>query len=140
VNVEDGWIGAEGEEEGRPVLVRVRDISLEAIPEDEFPHLLSSTWRFGEDRDGSGLPSAKQYAELERFELVFDKMEEDGSGVLAIVRTHAGSVEHVAFVRDVEEGIAAIRAARPKRGDFELAASPDNRWDEYRAARDALVE
>lgn len=130
----DDWVGAEREQDGRPVLLRVRDVPIDDLSAEEFPHLLVTTWRYGRF-DETGLPTSSQHETIGRYEDALDNLESRGMGVLVIVRTHDGATEHLMYVRDVDACIDFIERRTSSGLKLEFAIAVNDRWDEYRVAQ-----
>jgi hypothetical protein len=124
------WLGAEGEKNGLPVLMRMRAVPLDHAVRGRYPHLLVTTWKFP-SHDGSGLPSDADYAAVGEFEAsVLDRLEEKKLGVTAIVVTHAGVVEHVLYVANVERARTFVGNSGVL-DRLRMSALEGDAWKEY---------
>lgn len=93
-----------------------------------FNHLFALKWHVG-DCGPSGLPSAEQYRVVAAYEAaIFDTLEASGRGVLVFTRTHAATVQHVAYVDDVKYAAGLVDQCASAPADLELSALPDDRW------------
>jgi hypothetical protein len=133
------WLGAKGEKDGRPFLVRMRNVPLGHPLRRSYPHLLVATRSF-DSPDGSGLPSDEQYASLEKYEEQgLDALEKAGLGILAIVRTHSGTIEHVLYVADAVDAAVFLLSRNVLREEIALDAIEGDDWYEYERTRARLT-
>jgi hypothetical protein len=129
------WLLARGEKDGRPFVVRMRNVPREHPLRRSYPHLLVATRSF--DAPGaSGLPSDEQYASLERYEeQVLDALEKAGLGILAMIRTHGATVEHVLYVADPVDAAVFLVGRNVLREEIALDAIEGDAWYEYDRTR-----
>ena len=132
------WLGAKGEKDGCPFVVRMRNVPLEHPLRRSYPHLLVATRSF-DSPGGSGLPSDEQYAALEKYEQVFDALEKAGLGILALIRTHGGATEHFLYVADAVDAAVFLVGRNVLREEIALDAIEGDDWYEYDRTRARLT-
>ena len=133
------WLGAKGEKDGRPLVVRMRNVPLEHPLRRSYPHLLVAMRSF-DSPDGSGLPSDEQYASLAKYEeQVLDALEKAGLGILAIIRTHSGTIEHVLYVADAVDAAVFLVGRNVLHEEIALDAIEGDGWYEYDRTRARLT-
>jgi hypothetical protein len=71
---------------------------------------------------------------------VLEAIESDQKGILIIVRTHNGEVEHLLYVNDVMESVEFIEQKSSMLEGLVFASKENDDWDEYRVARAAIEE
>ena len=130
---DDAWTIAEGNVEGRPLLIRIRPDLVNFQGVENFPMKLTIRWTYGDDHD-SGMPSDQQSEEMRNLEddLVAEFERED-AGVLAYIYTACGMREWHFYFADIEIIQTAINAAtngKPKM-PLEIEADEDPDWSEH---------
>jgi hypothetical protein len=133
------WLGAEGQKNGLPFMVRMRNVPRGHPLRRPYPHLLVTT-RNVESPGDSRLPSREQYAALEKYEeRVLDALEEARLGILAFVRAHNGTVEHFLYVADPVDAAAFLIGRNVLLEDIALDAIEGDDWYEYDRTRAGLT-
>lgn len=134
MTTEHSWTIAEGESNGVPVFVRLRD---DVQPQAESGRYLSwvrITWKYEAD-DEYGLPSDEELDEMSDFEEVLEESLEAGNhAVMVFVMTHAGVRQWLFYTSDIHKTTQRFEAL-PKSLDDHLELSSDNdaEWKEYRS-------
>ena len=126
--------------EGRaPFVVRMRNVQLEHPLRRSYPHLLVATRSF-DSPDGSSLPSDEQYASLARYEEeVLDALKKARLGILAVIRTHSGTIEHVLYVADAVDAAVFLVGRNVLHEEIALDAIEGDGWYEYDRTRARLT-
>jgi hypothetical protein len=133
------WLGAKGEKDGCPFVVRMRNVPLEHPLRRSYPHLLVAMRSF-DSPDRSGLPSDEQYASLEKYEQqVLDALEKARLGILALIRTHNGTIEYVLYVADPVDTAVFLVGRNVLRQEIALDAIEGDDWYEYDRTRARLT-
>ncbi len=137
MTAETEWISAQVDDRGKPVLIRLQNVRLDAAMIERYPHLVTVTVAYAPSKK-NGLPSPQQYDVLGTYEdTLFDAFEEREGGIVAVVRTYDGSVEYQLYVADVE---ATVAMARTNESPFAttFAVTEGDHWKTFIAARVAL--
>lgn len=88
------WVGAEGEYDGHPCLIRFRRIPKD-FPRAKYPHHINITWRMSETHE-SGLPTEQEFDQTATFEnRLVEAVEPDEHSILVAVLTCNGEKEFV---------------------------------------------
>jgi uncharacterized protein DUF695 len=131
------WLGAKGENDGRPFVVRMRNVPLGHPLRPSYRHLLVATRSF-DSPDGSGLPSDEQYASLAKYEEQVLALEKAGLGILAMIRTYSGTIEYVLYVADAVDAAVFLVGKNVQREEIALDAIEGDDWYEYDRTRARL--
>lgn len=88
------WAGAEGEYDGRPLLIRFREFA-DDFPRARYPDRLNVVWEMVES-DTSGWPTDSEFERLRTFEdRLVEAVEPDSQSILTVVLTCNGEKEFV---------------------------------------------
>lgn len=129
---DDAWITAEGNEKGKPSLLRFRPNLERCLADPGYPRRLTITWIF-DSGNSSGLPSSEQIDDMRAFEdAIIDALDPDRCGVLAFVFTGDGVRQWHFYIRNTQEVGKRINAALSgfPRLPIELSAEDDDDWSE----------
>ncbi|MDB5431290.1 MAG: hypothetical protein JWP35_2406 [Caulobacter sp.] len=130
------WLGAEAEQDGKPVLIRARSA---AIVDFGKPHLVVIDLGY-DCVDDSELPTDDQYEAVGAFETsALDRLEEAGNLVLVFIETVGGRVRYLAYLRDVEEAVGFIDLHADPALRLEFQSTEDHEWREYRERLGSLI-
>jgi hypothetical protein len=125
------WILAQGEIDGKPLTVRVRE-SIEGIDRAAYPTRIVLAWPLTAPQP-NGLPSPHDHEVLAGFEALLRRtLEADALAVHAFAITHAGSIEWHFHTRDDVElraRVARLDDERVRRVKVSLHEDPG--WTEW---------
>ena len=130
-----GWVGAEGEIEGMPTLVRIRqDLDL-FVGHTDWPRRLTISWEYEADNP-SGMPAPELSDEMRTFEdALVPAVERDKTAILAFVFTCDG-LRHWHFyfsdIGAVQTRLTDALAQLP-RFPLDMSAEDDPEWSLYQA-------
>lgn len=97
----DAWAGAEGVNNGLPVIIRFRNKIEQGRHTNEHPQLLQVYWEF--DKHSNGMPSRDVMQEMTIFEdRISEALEKDLSGVLVAAITTNGYREWVFYAKSLD--------------------------------------
>lgn len=140
--VDDPWSVATGEDEGRPLIFRLRTKPPAWHDRDDYPHLVAISWNFADDDEASdavdGLPDAET---VERMEVLEDRLveflEESQAACLTAVVTGNGVREWQWYARSPHGMMQILNEALCGLPQFpiEISAEEDPEWDGYRRLR-----
>ena len=117
---DDAWTVAEGELEGRPLLIRYRPKLAGFSGRDQYPMKLTVRWTYGDDGQ-SGMPDEAQSDTMKDLEdSLVAEFDSDRIGILAFIYTAHGMREWHIYFSDLEE----LQQARIVRR--EILKLPDN--------------
>ena len=128
---EDSWAIAEGDHEGKPVLVRFRHKLRNVTDVSGYPQLLQITWPY-EEADESGMPEAEDSNAMELFEEhMIAAFEHDQHAVLTAVITTDGVRQWIIYTGDLEECGKRLSAMPHEQDEYpiELVADDDPEWE-----------
>lgn len=133
------WVGAEGERNGVPILIRARRFDSDGVGVAGLVYLFVITYRY-ESSDGTGLPSNSQYQLIARFEeAVVDAIEVQQIGISTIIRTCAGTVRYYCYVSNVEKADLIVDAGLKEVDIVETTCKNDALWSEYHRLRQMIT-
>ena len=126
------WTGAEGEQEGRPLLIRFRDIGENLFRPSGCKRLIVVTYSYP-IQDQTGLPSSAQYKSVEDFEKrVFDTLERAVAAVMVFAKTCAGRIEYMVYSQKSADQLQNVLGVNLKDSDpVEFSETEDPHWEIY---------
>ena len=113
--LEDIWFGAEGEEDGRPLIFRGRQYLPSGIVEPSYPTRVSITWPY-EPEGESGMPDEETAEAQYEMENALEGLDSGGYSYLMLVVLGNGRKEWHWYVSDVDawgERLNELLAERP---------------------------
>ena len=129
------WNIAEGENEGKPRLIRYRPDLESCIGSSNYPQRLVIIWNYEAD-NSSGMPSEQLSEEMKSFEdALVGALDPDRLAILAFVLTNKGSREWHYYVSDTQEVGSRINLALstfPKL-PLHLQVEDDPEWEQMSA-------
>ena len=133
---EDTWIVSEGQEEGLPMIYRMRDIIPSAINTPEYPNLISVLWEYDFDNP-SGMPSDELDKQQRAFEDALDKMDNTGIGIMMLAVTGNGRREWVWYVNDQSFWLSSMHSCLEGHPTYpiDIEKSDDPHWDTWKTFR-----
>lgn len=136
------WFIAQGEDEGKPLIFRVRQERPEGISTDKYQHLLIVSWNY-EPWNETGMPAQDQVTEMQFLEnLLRAALEGPKQSFLTVVVTGNGVRELQWYSRDRAETMALVNKALSNHDPFpiQFIFQEDKAWEAYerfRAIRDS---
>ncbi len=132
--MQDRWILAQGEEEGRPILLRLRSETPPGIELGDYPILLNVYWGF-KDPDNNGMPSDSTLAAMGDLEKSLDELEYAGHGFFTLSITGNQRKEWIWYIRDRSEFMRELNRVLGGHEPFpiELRAQQDSEWQAYKS-------
>lgn len=128
---------AVGEDDGRPVLFRVRTELPADLSRSGLPHLIAMLWPYQPDND-AGLPSTVDADQMSAFEdCLTVAMQACDQAIMTAVVTGTGMREWQWYVRDPDEAMRLVNEAMAAASlvvPVEFAGDPDPQWDAYQRA------
>jgi len=99
---EDIWFCANGEVEGKPLLLRARKHVPDGVVESQYPTRLTIYWPY-EPANEHGLPDSETNEAQDLLEYTLDKLDSPGTGFLMLVVIGNGNKEWHWYVADAGE-------------------------------------
>ena len=133
MTADDTWTMATAEDEGKPLIFRIRNNPPSFARRESFPHLLAVSWPFESD-NGSGMPSqevAERMGQLE--DLLVPAFEGKQQAFLSVIVTGNGVREWQWYARDAEEAMQLVNEALGEYEPFPVQFSfqEDPEWQGY---------
>jgi hypothetical protein len=123
----------EGDNEGKPMVVRRNDSAGEYAGHRELPFRLGVAIPFVPP-DENGFPAPDETWELDEIEdALVDERQEKQTGVLTLVITTSGMREFVSYVRSAKDADAAVQtaAAAGEEHEVQYYVEEDPEWKLY---------
>lgn len=138
---DDTWSLAEGREEGRRLLFRVRDQTPPGIQPKDYPILLNIYWRF-QDSDNDGMPSSPTLARMRELEETSDELEPAGHGFLTLSITGNQRKEWIWYIRDQGQFMIEVNRVLAGHNPFpiEFQTQLDSEWLSHKSLIDRINE
>jgi len=138
-NDQSTWVGAEGERDGKPFIVRARRFEPGAEPKAGLPVLLVIDVTY-ECFDDTRLPFKEQYDEADFFEqTIFDALEQRGQLKFVFAETGDGKIRYFSYVRDPEAVVGFLKQKVNQALPVEIFSGADPEWAEYKRRLAALL-
>ena len=133
------WIIAEGKENEKPILYRVRMSIPSNVEVSEYPYLMSILWEYDQENE-SGMPTSKQNEQQLSFDDALDAIDNAGAGILMIVVTGNGRREWIWYVNDKTQWSQQLHKALEGHAVYpiDIEQSEDGNWETYRTFKDNL--
>lgn len=136
------WATATGDEDGKPVLYRVRIGRPEGLDPEEYPHQITVLWTYEPGPDG--LPTSDVLARMEEFEkLLGSVLQPQLAAVMVAVVTGTGVREWMWYARDPEKCADLVKAAVGDVEEFpypvEFTGLEDPTWQAHDRARELVA-
>jgi len=132
-DLDDAWILAQGEENGKSLIVRCRQNLSQIVAPESYPKMIQIVWEFDVDEE-SGLPSPALNDRMIEFEdLLIPGLEEDLTCVFFGVYVHNGVRVWSAYTGDPEAVCERINDIFADRNPYplQISAEDDPDWTEY---------
>ena len=133
------WLGAEGDYDGRPLLIRLREFPKE-FPTSKYPERLNITWTMSEV-DENGLPTDKEFSRLAAFEnRLVVAVEADGQSVLVGALTCNAEKEFIFQTANTSEFLKrlTIMPQEKQRYPIKIERYCDPDWNYFEAVKSQL--
>ena len=130
----DPWLIAQGEEDGLPLLFRMRELMPDGVEPEKYPHLVSILWQF--DTSGSGMPPDDVVDLMNEFEDRLDKLEGAAIGYMMVSITGNGRKEWLWYVADTDrfmKGVNRALSASAARFPVDFQSTQDPTWETFRS-------
>ncbi len=127
------WFCAQGERDGKPLVIRGRDRLLDIASATSHRSLLRIVWDY-EPEGEHGLPSANTSEQMSVFEeIIVEALEQSLLCVFFCVHLHNCRKEWLAYTSNVQEACDRINAALAGLDPHPIAisAEDDPMWQEY---------
>lgn len=127
----DPWVVGERMIDGRPFIVRMREIPPFGIDTREYPFLISIRWRYEEE--GSGLPPEELHQRMGMMEERLDRLERAGTGYMMVTTTGENEKEWFWYARDVKAFMSGVNEALKETPGLPLSfeGSEDPEWNAF---------
>jgi hypothetical protein len=133
----DPWIVAEGEADGLPLIVRMREAPPPGVDTQQYPHLVTVCWTF-DGSDTGGLPGSKLLNRMSELEDRLDALEGADLGYMMVSLTGSGQKTWLWYVRNIEVYMEKLNEAigrAPVPYPIELEAAEDPGWESFQTIR-----
>ncbi len=130
------WAMTAGEDNGRPVIFRVRTDRPYGLVPAAYPHLISVVWKYESDNP-VGMPSSADSERMTEFEdLLAGALHKATAAVLMAVETGTGVRAWQWYARDPDEVVDLVNAALAEKEPFpvEFAGEEDPAWEGHSKA------
>ena|SRR2546430_6274367 len=131
---EDPWFIAEAEEDGLPIIFRVREMRPRGVEPQRYPNLISVLWAF--DKSESGMPDDPTVDRMNDFEDRLDALEGANRGYMMVTITGNGRREWLWYVADSSEfmtGVNRLLRSVPAKFPVSFEGAEDPAWQTYGA-------
>ena len=130
---DDSWSVGTGEDNGKPLIFRIRNQAPSFAEKKAFPHLLAVCWQYESPND-QGMPSqedAERMSELE--DLLEPAFEGSRQAFLSVIVTGNGVREWQWYARNPDEVIKLVNATLSELEPFpvEFSFQDDPEWQGY---------
>ena len=129
---EDQWSVAQGETNGKPLLIRYRSERPQGVTASQFPFLLSATWSY--QANEFGLPSAEEMELMDRFEdALASSLEGSQTAYLMVVLTNNGERDWLWYTCGEEQAMQQVNQALKGHKPYpvEFSVQKDRAWRAY---------
>ena len=130
---DDTWTLATGDDDGMPLIVRIRNQPPSFARKDSFPHLLALSWRY-EPEDNRGMPSNDVVERMAQLEvLLMPAFEGTRQAFLTVVVTGNGAREWQWYARDPDRVMELVNETLADYEPFpvEFNFQDDPQWEGY---------
>jgi hypothetical protein len=129
---DDRWNVAQGEKNGKPLLIRYRSERPQGIEAITFPFLLSATWTY--QANEFGLPSAEDMELMDKFEdALVSSLEGSQTAHLMVILTGNSERDWLWYARGEEDAMRHVNQALKghKRYPVQFSVQKDRAWKAY---------
>lgn len=128
----DQWTVAQGQKNGRPLLIRYRSQRPQGVDTAAFPFLLSATWSY--QPNDYGLPSAEEMELMDNFEDVLaSALEGSQTAHLLVVLTNNGERDWLWYTCGEQEVMSQVNKALKGHRCYpvQFSVQKDRTWRAY---------
>ncbi len=127
----DQWSVAQGEKNGKPLLIRYRTSRPLGAEATAFPFLLSATWSYQPNE--FGMPSAEEMKLMDKFEDALAALEESQTAHLMVILTGNSERDWLWYVCGEEEAMHQVNQALKghNRYPVQFSIQKDRAWKAY---------
>jgi hypothetical protein len=129
---DDQWNVAQGEKNGKPLLIRYRSKRPPGVEAAAFPFLLSATWSYQPNK--FGLPSAEEMESMDTFEdALASSLEGSQTAHLMVILTGDGDRDWLWYACGEEDAMRQVNQALKghKRYPVQFSVQKDRAWKAY---------
>jgi hypothetical protein len=130
---ENTWSVATGEDDGKPLIFRIRNQPPSFAEKKAFPHLLAVSWQY-ESPNEQGMPSEEVAARMRQLETLLEEAFEDArQAFLTVVVTGNGVREWQWYARNPDDVMKLVNEALGELEPFPVGFSfqDDPEWAGY---------
>jgi hypothetical protein len=130
---DDGWSVAIGEDNGKPLIFRIRNQPPSFARKAAFPHMVAVTWEYESPND-QGMPSAEDTQRMTELEELLEAgLENSRQAFLTVIVTGNGVREWQWYARDPEKVMELINETLGHREPFpvQFSIQDDPEWEGY---------
>jgi hypothetical protein len=129
----DKWTVAQGEKNGRPLLIRYRNERPQGVEQSAFPFLLSATWTYQPNE--FGLPSAEEMETMDKFEdALVSGLEGSRTAHLMVVLTGNGERDWLWYTRGEKQAMSQVNQSLKGHARYpgvQFSVQSDQAWQAY---------
>ena len=136
---DDGWTVGTADQDGQPIIIRVRSQAPDAEGRARYPQLIVIGWPY--DGNETGLPDTEDNAGMQAFEDALERgLEPTGIGVQVASLTGAGHKEWRYYTPDPDAFVAALNASLDGHPTYplEIEMFSDADWQGFQQLIDGL--
>jgi hypothetical protein len=130
---DDRWSVATAEDNGKPLIVRIRNKPPSFARKDAFPHLLAVCWKYQSPND-QGMPSEDVFERMSQLESLLEPaFEEAQQAFLTVIVTGNGVREWQWYARDTDEVMKLVNETLGEYEPFpvQFIFQNDPEWQGY---------
>jgi Family of unknown function (DUF695) len=130
---DDRWSMATGEDNGKPLILRIRNQAPAFATKGAFPHLLAVSWQY-DSPNNQGMPSAEEAQRMSHLEdLLKAGLEDVRQAFLTVVVTGNGVREWQWYAADPDKVMAQVNKMLGRLEPFpvQFCFENDPEWEGY---------
>jgi hypothetical protein len=131
-NSKDSWTVATGEDNGKPMIVRLRSNIPDGVDIKNYPHLLGISWEYEPARE-NGMPSETDHERMVLLEKLLDALEIQKTAYMTVAVTCNGVKEWHWYSKNTDETIQLMNTALSEQAKFpiKILIEEDPAWSVY---------
>jgi hypothetical protein len=129
---QDVWEIYTAEDNGMPLVVRLRSDIPSTVTPSAYPHMIAITWQY---KSESGMPSALEKESMDDLEdTITSVVEPKNQGFLTVVVTGNETREWQFYARNTQDFMSLLNGALANKPVFpiELSLQSDPEWEAYK--------